>query len=128
VSTISPVEAVHLATVAPAAAIGFVLLGMRKGTPLHRGLGRAYLTLMFFTAAASLFIPAAVPPRFGHFGVIHLLSLLTLVTVPLAWWAARTGRIASHRGMMIGLFIGAILIAGGLTLVPGRFLGNLVWG
>jgi uncharacterized membrane protein len=125
---LSPVEATHLATVAPAAAIGVVLLTRRKGTANHRALGRVYLVLMFVTAALSLAIPAVVPPRFGHFGIIHLLSLLTLATVPAAWWAARTGRIRAHQGMMIGLFIGAILIAGSLTLVPGRFLGSFLWG
>ena len=103
-------------------------MSMQKGTSVHRGIGRVYLGLMFFTGAVSLLIPAMVPPRFGHFGVIHLLSLLTIFTVPAAWWAARTGRIRTHRNMMIGLFVGAILIAGGLTLVPGRFLGNFLWG
>lgn len=127
-SALSPVEAVHLATVAPAAVLGVALMSMHKGTPVHRGMGRIYLSLMFFTGAVSLLIPAVVPPRFGHFGVIHLLSILTIVTVPAAWWAARTGRIRAHQHMMIGLFIGAILIAGGLTLIPGRFLGNLLWG
>lgn len=126
--SISPVEAAHLATVAPAAAIGATLLARRKGTANHRALGRVYLVLMFVTAAISLAIPAMVPPRLGHFGIIHLLSLLTLATVPAAWWAARTGRVGAHRSMMIGLFIGAILIAGSLTLVPGRFLGSLLWG
>lgn len=127
-TALSPIETVHLATVAPAALLGFVLMTMRKGTPVHRGIGRVYMSLMFFTAAVSLLIPANVPPRIGHFGVIHLLSLLTLVLVPAALWAARTGRIRRHQRMMIGLFIGAILIAGSLTLVPGRFLGNLLWG
>jgi uncharacterized membrane protein len=42
--------------------------------------------------------------------------------------AARTGRVRAHRGIMVGLFIGAILIAGSLTLVPGRFLDSLLWG
>ena len=113
----------HLATVLPAALIGGFLLARPRGTPRHRALGKVYMVLMFVTALLSLLLPAQVGPQlFRHFGLIHLLSLLVIVTVPRAWLAAREGRVIAHRRAMISLFTGAIVIAGAATLAPGRLL------
>jgi len=108
----------HLATIVPA----FLLL-RRKGTPTHKLLGRVYLLLMIATGLTTLFMPAQVGPRFlGHFGFIHLFSLLALYSAPSAYLAARRGDIKSHRGSMIGLYVGGILIAGAFAFSPGRVL------
>jgi len=113
----------HLATVVPAFAIGLVIFAMKKGTPYHKQLGRFYVLLMLFTAVITLFMPAHVGPVFlNHFGYIHLLSLLVLVCLPLAVWAARKGDMLTHKLNMLGVFIGGILIAGTLALMPGRLL------
>jgi uncharacterized membrane protein len=37
------------------------------------------------------------------------------------------GNITGHRKSMISLYIGACLVAGLFTLLPGRFLGDLLW-
>ena len=119
----------HLATVLPAFALGTYLLLNRKGTPIHRRLGRIYLSLMAVTGIVTLFMPAVVGPTLlGHFGFIHSFSILTLVTVPSAYLAARAGRISTHRGNMIGLYVGGILIAGSLALTPGRLLHGWLFG
>ncbi len=113
----------HLATILPAFCIGTFLLCRRKGTPLHKRLGRLYMLLMLATAATTLFMPAAVGPRsWGHFGFIHAFSALTLYCVPAAWLAARRGHIKVHRANMIGLYVGGILIAGAFAFSPGRML------
>jgi uncharacterized membrane protein len=94
-----------------------------KGTSSHRQFGRIYLVLMSITGFTTLFMAAEVGPRFfGHLGYIHLLSILTLVTVPTAYFAAKTHRVAIHRICMIGLYFGGILIAGSFALAPGRLL------
>lgn len=114
---------IHLASIIPAFLIGTFLLINRKGTPLHRGLGKLYMMLMLFTAIVTLFMSAEVGPQLlNHFGFIHLFSLLVLVEVPLAYFAARNGNIKSHKSNMIGLYFGGILIAGSFTFVPGRLL------
>ena len=41
--------------------------------------------------------------------------------------AARRGRVAAHRSAMTQLYWGACIAAGVFTLLPGRFLGRLVW-
>ena len=119
----------HLATISPAFFIGTFLLLNPKGTRLHRRLGRIYLALMFVTGAITLFMPAEVGPRFlGHFGYIHALSALALITVPSAYYAARAGNIAAHRANMLALYVGGLLIAGGFALSPGRLLHGWIFG
>ena len=84
----------HLATVLPAFLIGTFLLARRKGTPLHKALGRIYLVLMIATGLTTLCMPAQVGARFvGHFGFIHLFSVLTLYSAPAAYIAVRRGNI-----------------------------------
>ncbi|MGY0565318.1 MAG: DUF2306 domain-containing protein, partial [Paraglaciecola chathamensis] len=113
----------HLATVLPAFLIGTYLLANRKGTPTHRTLGKVYMGLMLVTALLTLFMAAQVGPvLIGHFGYVHLFSLLVLYAVPSAYFAVRKGNIAKHKRSMILLYTGAILIAGGFTFTPGRML------
>jgi uncharacterized membrane protein len=59
---------------------------------------------------------------------IHLLSIFTLVMVPLAVWKAHNHDVATHRKIMIYLFLGALVIAGLFTLVPGRIMHKVVFG
>lgn len=120
---------VHLATVLPAFVIGTWLLANRKGSPLHRMLGRIYLVLMLVTALATLAMPAHVGPQWlGHFGFIHIFSLMVLYFVPAAWFAARRHNIKTHRNNMIGVYLGGIIIAGSFAFMPGRLLHNWVFG
>jgi len=48
--------------------------------------------------------------------------------LPVAIWAARTGRISTHERVMKGLFLGGLVIAGAFTFVPPRILGRMVFG
>ena len=113
----------HLATVLPAFVIATTIFMMTKGTAIHKKLGKIYVTLMLITAVITLFMPAVVGPAFlNHFGFIHLLSLLVFITVPKAIFAIRRGDVAAHKRHMLGMYIGALLIAGGLALMPGRLM------
>ena len=114
----------HLCTVIPAFFIGTFLMFNHKGTGLHKSLGKIYMVLMFITAIITLFIPATVGPQIiGHFGFIHILSLLVISGVPISYVHAKNGRIADHRSIMMQNYIGGILIAGGFALFsPGRML------
>jgi uncharacterized membrane protein len=55
---------------------------------------------------------------------IHVFTVVTLVSLPLGVYRARTHNVKAHRGTMIGVFTGGLLIAGLFTLIPGRLLGN----
>lgn len=119
---------IHLSTIIPCVIIGTVLLLIKKGTPIHKKAGRVYMILMLFTAVITLFMPAKVGATFlGHFGWIHLLSFLTIWTVPAAYTAIRKGNVKSHKQKMIILYFGAIIIAGAFTLMPGRYLNDLLF-
>lgn len=126
--TIAPAVAFHLATVVPALLLGPFILWRKKGDRTHRFLGRIWAGLMLVTAIASAFIGAPGGGIAGSgFSPIHIFTVWTLVNVPLAIWFARQGKIRAHKGAMTGLYVG-LCIAGAFTLVPGRLLGNLVFG
>lgn len=119
----------HLFTVLPCVPLGAYLLIAQKGDTLHRLLGKVYMVLMMVTATITLFMPALVGPQFlNHFGWIHLFSLLTFWTVPTALIAAKNHQIKKHKRKMFLLYFGALTIAGGFTLVPGRYLHGLLFG
>ena len=87
------------------------------------------MILMFITAIITLFMPAHVGGRvLNHFGFIHLFSFLTLYSVPTAIIAIKKGHVRKHKIKMIMLYIGAIIIAGGFTFTPGRYLHSLFFG
>lgn len=65
---------IHVAAVVPAAIIGLVIFLRRKGTKLHRVLGRVWIVLMIATAISSFFIHQI--NLVGGFSPIHLLSIL----------------------------------------------------
>ncbi|HVU20224.1 MAG TPA: DUF2306 domain-containing protein [Rhizomicrobium sp.] len=121
---------IHVATVVPAALIGtWLIFFSRKGMPLHRALGYVYLSLMGVTALTTLWVHQLMPrsPAFG-LSPVHLLIPLTMWAIYNAVAGARAHDIARHRYAMLALYIGGILIAGGLTFVPGRIMGAVVFG
>lgn len=112
----------HLTAALGALALGIVMLVRRKGTLSHKLWGRVWAGLMLTVAISSLWIPS-----FLHLTWIHLFTLLTLVSLPLAIYKIRRGNVRGHARAMKGLFIGGVVIAGIFTLIPGRILGNLLW-
>jgi uncharacterized membrane protein len=111
---------IHVAAVVPAALLGPYMFWARKGTPLHRLLGRVWLGLMVVAALSSFFIQTI--NLFLGFSPIHILSAYVLFGSWSAIRAARAGRIRKHRLNVIGLYVGGILVAGGFTLLPGRVM------
>ena len=103
-------------------AAGLTVLVMRKGTARHRFVGWVFVAGMSVTAVSSAFITSN-----GHFSAIHLLSVLTIVTLPRAIILRRRGNIAGHRAAMLGLFTG-LAVAGAFTLMPGRAMNKVVFG
>ncbi|HVL76001.1 MAG TPA: DUF2306 domain-containing protein [Noviherbaspirillum sp.] len=118
----SPVILAHIYTALGAVVFGGATLALRKGTRLHRVLGRIWVGLMVSTALISFGIKTS-----GHFSAIHILSVVTLAGVSAAVFAAARGRIRAHRAGMTATYAG-LVIAGAFTLLPGRLLGDLVWG
>jgi uncharacterized membrane protein len=116
---------IHLATVLPSLPLGLYIFLSRKGGTRHRVLGRVWMALMMVTAVAALFIRHL---NDGQFSYVHLASLVTLVGIPLAIKAAREKRIAAHRSHLISMFVGALLVSGVLSFLPGRIMRVWLFG
>ena len=112
----------HLATALLSLLIGLAILVRRKGDVIHKSLGRSWAVLMLVTAAGSFLIQAR-----GSLSLIHVLSVVVLVTVPLGVVHIRSGRLQHHKITMLSTFAG-LAIAGVFTLLPYRMLGQLVFG
>jgi uncharacterized membrane protein len=115
---------IHLATVAAAFVLGWVLMSGLKGTRLHRTLGWGWAALMGTTAVASLFIHQ---PGQG-FSVLHLFAAITLASLPLGVAAARKHKVEMHRRSMTGLFFGGLIVAGAAAFMPGRLMWRVFFG
>jgi uncharacterized membrane protein len=122
-----PLVFFHLVTALSALLLGGVVLARRKGTAHHRALGWAWVVLMASTTVASAFIRDYRLPNLAGFTPIHAFTLLSAVMLPRGIWQIRHGNVAGHRKTLRGLYIGACVLAGVFTLLPGRFLGQLLW-
>jgi uncharacterized membrane protein len=113
---------IHMTAAFSALVLGAALLSRRiKGDRMHRIAGWTWVGAMLTVAISSLWIPG-----FMHFTWIHVFTAITLVSLPLGVYRARTHNVKAHRATMIGLFSGGLIIAGIFTLLPGRILGNAV--
>ena len=123
---------IHVATIVPAFLIGtWQIFLSTKGAALHRFLGALYLVLMTITAAAAFFIrnPLNTDPfSLRGFSWIHVFVAVTLFGVGSTIYALLTHNRRAHRGSMLGLYVGGILIAGALAFSPGRIMHSVVFG
>jgi uncharacterized membrane protein len=107
-------------------ALGVVQFAAPKGTLPHRTVGWIWVALMATVAASSFWIHEV--RLLGPWSPIHLLSIFTLIMLPIAVWRARRHRVADHRRIMTMTFLGALVIAGLFTLLPGRIMHAVVFG
>jgi uncharacterized membrane protein len=123
-----PIIFFHLVTALGALVIGIYLLALKpRGDATHKGWGWVWVALMLSTAVASAFIRDYRMINIAGFTPIHGFTVLTLYQLPKGINYIRTGDVQAHRKTMRGLFIGACVVAGIFTLMPGRFLGTLLW-
>lgn len=118
---------VHAGAAIAALVLGTAQLWLPKGRGLHRAMGWVWAALMLIVAVSSFWI-SGERFRFGPFSPIHLLSIFTLVMLPLGLWRARRHDVRGHRGTMIGIYVGALIVAGVFTLLPARILGRVLFG
>ncbi len=128
----SPLIAVHMTAALAAIAIGPIALWARKGATqrpkLHRAFGYAWVTLMLVAAVSAIFIRDFRLPNIAGYTPIHLFVPVTFYSLFRAFQSLVQGNIAGHRKAMQSLYVSACLVAGAFTLLPGRYLGNLVFG
>ena len=129
---LTPVIAIHMTAALAATVIGPVALWARRSHAqrprLHRAAGYAWVTLMAVTALSALFIRSRNLPNLHGFSPIHLLIPVTLFGLFGAFWALARRNITLHKKIMQRVYIGACVVAGAFTLLPSRYLGQLIWG
>jgi uncharacterized membrane protein len=122
----SSIIQIHAFAAMAAFVIGLVQLAASKGTIPHRLIGWSWVLLMLTVAISSFFIH--IIRLWGAWSPIHLLSILVLVSLPLAVFHARRHEVRRHRNAMTTLFMGALVIAGIFTFLPGRIMHAVAFG
>ena len=121
-----PAIPVHAFAAMAAFVLGVVQFAAPKGTLPHRTIGWIWVVLMLAVALSSFWIRQI--KLWGPWSPIHLLSIFTLVIVPIGVWRAHRHDVSGHSKTMVLTFAGALVIAGLFTLLPGRIMHAVATG
>lgn len=114
----------HVAAVLPAIPLGGWLMLARKGTPMHKRLGKVWLVLMLITATTAIFIQSS-----GSFSWIHLFVPLTFHAAWKVMSTARKGDIKAHKAHLVRTYLTALMIPGiAAFAAPGRLMNVMLFG
>ncbi len=116
----------HAAAAILAFLVGAVVLFRRKGDRRHRLAGRIWVALMVVVSLSSFFIHTL--NVWGIWSPIHLLSLATLAALVYAVAAIRRRDVATHERTMKTTYLGALVVAGIFTFMPGRIMNEVLFG
>ena len=122
----APEVQVHAFAAITAFLLGIVQLSAPKGTLPHRTLGWVWVVLLLVISASSFLIHGI--RMWGPWSPIHILSVLTPISLMAGVLAARGHHVRTHQITMISIFAGALVLAGLFTLVPGRIMHSVVFG
>jgi len=123
VSAWTPLVATHAAAATTSLFLGgYQLLRRTKGDRVHVLLGWVWVAAMTYVATSSFAIREI---RNGQLSLLHVLSIVTLISMALAIVAIRRGNVARHRGAMRGSWFGLIGAFIGAVAVPKRRIPTL---
>ncbi|WP_108881344.1 hypothetical protein [Anderseniella sp. Alg231-50] len=120
-----PAIQLHVAAAAFAVMLSVAIIVIRRGTPAHKRIGRAWVAMLALICISSFWITGM---NGSGYSWIHLLSAWTLLGLCKAVWAVRTGHIRIHKYAMISTMIGALLGAGFFAFMPGRMMSAILFG
>lgn len=110
----------HLAAALVALPLGgYQLFRRTKGDARHVLVGRVWVGLMLYVALSSFGLRDL---NNGSFSLLHVLSIVTLVSLALGIWRIRAGDVRAHRGAMTGSWLGLCGAFVGAVAVPDRTL------
>lgn len=121
----SPAIQIHTAAAVAAFVIGAVVLFRRKGGRVHMALGRAWVLLMLTVVFSSFFIHTI--NLWGIWSPIHLLSVGTFFSLVYGFVAIRRRNVMLHKRVMQSTYLGALVIAGFFTFLPGRIMHEVLF-
>lgn len=116
----------HALAALAALILGAIQLAAPKGSLPHRTIGYVWAALMLFIAIGGFWITEL--HIWGRWSPIHILSVVVIVTVPLAVWRAHRHQVTAHKRGMISLYVLALVVTGLFTLWPGRIMHEVVFG
>jgi len=116
----------HAAAAILAFVVGAVVLFRRKGDGRHRLAGRIWVALMVVVSLSSFFIHTL--KVWGVWSPIHILSVTTLAALVYAVAAIRRRDVATHARAMKITYLGALVVAGIFTFMPGRIMNEVFFG
>ncbi|MDC1211223.1 DUF2306 domain-containing protein [Porticoccaceae bacterium] len=110
--------------------LGLYILLTQKGTKKHKLIGRIWSLFLLIVSFTAIFIQAITP---GQYSLIHLLIPWTIGSLIYSIWSIRKfqkTKLAkykkAHMYSMIGVYVGALLVAGLFTLMPGRLFYEIL--
>ena len=115
----------HVAAAAFAIVLSAAIIIVRRGTPAHKHVGRAWVAMLALICISSFWITGMNSTQYSW---IHLLSAWTLLGLACAIWAVRAGNIRVHKYAMTSTMIGALLGAGFFAFMPGRMMSAVLFG
>jgi uncharacterized membrane protein len=104
---------------------GYQLLRRRRGDARHRRVGYVWVVSMLYVSITSFWIRDL---RHGQLSLLHILSVVTLVSVILGIVAARRHDVRRHRANLRGAWFGLVGAMIGALAVPDRLLPRFVLG
>lgn len=113
----------HAGAAIAAVALGAAQIIAPKGTLPHRQLGYVWVGLMLIVAVTAIFIRGG-----GSFSWLHLFVPLTVFGVAGLIIQARKGLVGRHRNSVLALYLGALMIPGAFSFMPGRLMWDVVAG
>lgn len=115
---------IHLAAAVLSIAAGAAQFLRVKSGALHKAFGWAGVSALAITSISTFWITSLTP---GHYTLIHLLSLATLLALVNGIRARRRGDIRNHKRLMITAYLG-LTGAGLAALLPPRVLARMLFG
>lgn len=116
---------VHMLSALAALITGAIQLLAPKGVLPHRILGTVWVGLMALTAVTAIFIREI---NAGGLSPVHLFIPLALFGLVGLARSVQLRQRRRHRGIVLGLYFGALIVPGLFTLIPGRLMHAIVFG
>tara|TARA_B110000014_G_C20082250_1_gene565659 strand:- start:105 stop:509 length:405 start_codon:yes stop_codon:yes gene_type:complete len=129
---------VHAFFALAAVPVGLNIFFKKKGTKQHRFIGRVWVSFLLIVSFTGLFITSPMTdtvfnPRF--YSWIHLLIPFTVGNLIYSVWSIRQfkkTKLEKHKNAhirsMVGVYFGALIVAGAFTLMPGRMFHEIIFG
>jgi len=123
---------IHAFFALTAVPLGLYIFLTRKGTTKHKLFGRIWVAWLLTISLTAIFIQEITP---GEYSFIHLLIPLTIGSLIYSIWSIKKFKKTklkkykkSHMSSMIGVYVGALILAGAFTLLPGRLFYEVLFG